>query len=204
MHEASWSRADAVAILDSSDRRRNQNPRRLWRRVGLKSGDVVVDIGAGSGFFAFPAAAVVGPEGRVFAVDISDDLVGLMREKAASGKVTNLETVLSTPGRIPLEDAVADVTLLANVLHGIPPTTVHEAVRLLRPGGRLIDVDWKKRSTPEGPPVHHRLSLSEATAALRAYGLTPVDSFDLGPSHYVLVLERPRPSRLPGHLVSAE
>ncbi|MGP8076654.1 MAG: class I SAM-dependent methyltransferase [Thermoplasmata archaeon] len=204
MHEASWSRAEAVAILDSPDRRRNQDPGRLWRRVGLRAGEVVVDVGAGSGFFAFPAASVVGPEGRVYAVDISDELVELVREKAEAGKVRNLEAVLSTPGRIPLEDAAADVTLLANVLHGMPPRTVHEAVRLLRPGGRLIDVDWKKRSTPEGPPVQHRLSISEATAALRAYGLTRTDSFDLGPSHYVLVFERPWPSRLPGHLVSAE
>jgi len=204
MHEASWTRADAVAILDSSERRRNQDPRRLWRRIGLKSGDIVVDVGAGSGFYAFPAAAVVGPQGRVYAIDISDELVDLMREKAETGKVRNLETVRSSPGRIPLEDAVADFALLANVFHGIPPKTIHEAVRLLRPGGRLIDVDWKKRSTPEGPPVQHRLSVPEATAALRAYGLTSVDSFDLGPSHYVLVFERPRPSRLPGHLVSAE
>jgi SAM-dependent methyltransferase len=112
--------------------------------------------------------------------------------------------VLSTPGHIPIDDALADVALLANVLHGIAPKTVDEAVRLLRPGGRLIDVDWKKKVTPDGPPVKHRLGVSEATVALRAHGLTRVDSFELGPSHYVLVFERPRPPRLPGHLVSAE
>ncbi len=204
MHEAKWTRADAVAVLDSPERRANQDPAELWRRVGLKEGDIVVDVGAGSGFFAFPAATVVGPKGRVYAVDVSEELVKLVREKTDTGKIHNVEPVLSTPKHIPIEDAIADVVILANVFHGIPPKSVQEAVRLLRPGGRLIDVDWKKEETPEGPPIQHRLAIPEATAALRSHGLVRIDSFELGPSHYVLVFERPRPSHLPGHLVSAE
>lgn len=204
MHERTWSRTDAAAHLDSPGRRTTEDPRRLWRRVGLKRGDTVVDVGAGSGFFSFPAALMVGEGGRVYAVDISEDLVEQVRDRAARTHVSNLEPVLSTPQHIPIEDAVADVALLANVLHGIPPATVDEAVRVLRPGGRLVDVDWKKETTPEGPDVRHRLSVPEATAALSARGLTKVDAFDLGPYHYVLVFERPRPARLPGHLVSAE
>jgi len=204
MHEATWSREDAVSVLDSPERRRTQDPEKFWSRVGLHSGEVVVDVGAGSGFYSFPAAERVGPRGRVFAVDVSDELVELVRERAKAMKVDNLEPLLSSPTHIPLDDAVADVALLANVLHGIPPRTVDEAIRVLRPGGRLVDVDWKKRSTPEGPPVHHRLSASEATRVLSARGLTPVRSFDLGPYHYVLVLERPPPGPHPGHLVSSE
>jgi len=204
MHEASWSRADAVAVLDAPDRRSTQDPDRLWRRLGLKRGDTVVDVGAGTGFYAFAAASVVGSSGRVYAVDVSQDLVQLVRERAAGRKVRNVEPVLSTLTHIPIEDAVADVALLANVLHGIPSETVDEAVRLLRPGGRLVDVDWKKEPSPQGPPVEHRLTAAEATAVLSAHRLTPTEAFDLGPFHYVLVFERPHPPRLPGRLVSAE
>lgn len=204
MHEATWSRAEAVACLDASDRRASQDPELLWRRVGLKRGDTVVDVGAGTGYYSFPAAARVGPDGRVFAVDTSPELVDLVRERAADRALSNVVSVLSTRIRIPIEDAVADVAILANVLHGIPPKTVDEAVRLLRPGGLLVNVDWKKETTPEGPPVEHRLSPAEATAALTARGLVPVESFDLGPYHYVLVLQRPRPSRHPSRLISAE
>lgn len=204
MHEATWSRADALAVLESPERRASQDPKALWRRVGLRKGDTVVDVGAGSGFFAFPAATMVGPAGRVYAVDTSPELVEFIRDRASRGKVPNVESLLSTPTRIPLEDAAADVALLSNVLHGIPPKTVTEAIRVLRPGGRLVDIDWKKRETADGPPIQHRLSALEARRALSAHGLTPIDSFELGPSHYVLVFERPRPPRLPGHLVSAE
>lgn len=204
MHESSWSREDAIAWLDSPERRSSQDPVRLWRRVGLRAGDTVVDVGAGTGFFSFPAAAQVGPGGRVYAVDVSEELVDLVRERAAERHVANVTSVLSTRTRIPIEDSVADVTILANILHGIPPKTVDEAIRLLRPGGRLVNVDWKKEASPDGPPVGHRLSADEATSALTAHGLRPLDSFDLGPHHYVLVFERPRPSHLPGHLLSDE
>lgn len=204
MHEASWSRAEAVACLDASDRRASQDPDRLWRRVGLKSGDTVVDIGAGTGYYAFPAATIVGPEGRVYTADVSPELVELVRERARDRKLPNVVPVLSSRTRIPIEDAVADVAILANVLHGIPPKTVDEAVRLLRPGGRLVNVDWKKEPMSHGPPVEHRLSPGEASAVLTSRGLVRVDSFDLGPYHYVLVFERPRPSRHPGRLISAE
>lgn len=203
MHEATWSKADA-AFLDSPERRRKQDPDRLWRRVGLRPGQVVVDVGAGSGFFSFPAASYVGSRGHVYAVDVSSDLVELVRERAERERIPNVEPVLSTPAHIPIDDAVADVAILADVLHGISPSTVDEAVRVLRPGGRLVNVDWKKKSTAEGPPVQHRLTIREASAALSARGLTPVDRFDLGPDHYVIVFERPRPFRHPGHLLSAE
>jgi ubiquinone/menaquinone biosynthesis C-methylase UbiE len=204
MHEASWSRADAVARLDPRGRRADQSPRRLWRRVGLQRGQVVVDVGAGTGFYSFPAAQIVGPEGCVYAVDISAELVELVRERSSRRRLSNVVPVLSSRTHIPIEDAVADMALLANVLHGIPPATVDETIRLLHPGGRLVDVDWKKAKTRDGPPEDHRLTPDEATAALSARGLVMVDSFDLGAQHYVLVFERPRPARHPARLVSAE
>ena len=68
----------------------------------------------------------------------------------------------------------------------------------------MVNVDWKKRDTPSGPPLQHRLSEAEAAEALGAYGLVRRDSFELGPYHYALVFERPPPSHLPRRLVSAE
>lgn len=194
MHEATWSRADAIALLDDPTRAGREDPWALWERAVLAPGMTVVDVGAGTGFYTFPASELVGPGGRVYAVDLSGDLVSLVRQRARARACRNVLAVRSRPTRVPLPDAIADRVLLANVLHGIPPSTVREAVRLLRPGGRLIDVDWAKQATPDGPPVEHRLAPAEARQALESYGLRAVATAVHGPSHYVVILQKPERS----------
>lgn len=197
MHEAVWTREEATAVLDDPDRYSSEDPTELWSRAGLAPGMRVVEVGSGTGFYAFPASERVGPAGRVYAVDVSPGLVDLIRERARRRRRSNLEAVVSRPQRIPLPNDLADRVLLANVLHGIPPETVREAVRVLRPGGRLVDVDWKKEPTPRGPPVPHRLSAAAARRALERYGLRTVDEWEHGPYHYAVMLEKdgtgPRP-----------
>lgn len=188
MHEEAWTRERAEAVLDAPDRARSQDPFVLWRRAGLNAGAVVVDVGAGSGFYAFPAGEIVGPTGRVYAVDVSAELIELLKERTAARGAANVRPVHSTPERIPLGDGLADFLLLANVLHGVPSSTLREARRILKPTGRLVNVDWKKEPTPGGPPVEARLTVEEAEAALARHGFSPIDRWDAGPYHYALLL----------------
>ncbi|MGI0071655.1 MAG: class I SAM-dependent methyltransferase [Thermoplasmata archaeon] len=197
MHEAVWTAARARALLDDPARRAGEDPLALWRRVGLARGMRVADVGAGSGFYTFPAGRLVGPTGRVYAIDVARELVALLRRRARARGRTNVRPVLARPGRIPLPDGSADRVLLANVLHGIPPATVREAARLLAAGGQLVVVDWQKRATPRGPPVGHRLSRAAARRALAAHGFTTVRQWAPGPSHYALLCERSTPSADP-------
>ena len=191
MHGRRWTRQEGLDHLDNPERRRHQDPEAFWRKVGLSPGTAVAEIGAGTGFFALPAAQAVGPAGKVYAVDISDELVELLKERQAERGMTNLFPVLSTAERIPLADGLADVVLLANVLHDIPPSTASEAVRLLKKGGRLINVDWKKTETPGGPPVSVRFTEAEATRRLEAMGLRHEKAWEFGPHHYVLEFRKP-------------
>ncbi|MGI0155937.1 MAG: class I SAM-dependent methyltransferase [Thermoplasmata archaeon] len=191
MHEAVWTEERARAVLDDPARREREDPRKLWRRAGLKAGMCVADVGAGSGFYSFPASDVVGRSGRVLAIDVSPELVAMVRARARRERRGNVVATLSRPGRIPLADALADRVLLANVVHGIPPATLREAARILRPGGLLIDLDWRKESAARGPPLAHRLSAAEARRALERYGLRAVGEWKPGPDHYALLLEKP-------------
>ncbi len=190
-----WGRAEAVARLESPERRATQDPDRVWDRAELKPGETVVEVGAGTGYFALPAARRVGPSGRVYAVDVSGELIDLLHERRSHEKLPQLVPVRSTPESIPLDSGVADVLLLANVLHDIPPSTLSEAVRLLRPAGRAVNVDWKKEDTPGGPPMEIRMTPGRASALLRTHGLAEVDRWPFGPWHYGLTLRRAAPRR---------
>ncbi len=186
-----WTRAEAIAALDSPERGRTQDPATVVRHAGLRAGQTVVEVGAGTGYFALPAARAVGPGGRVFAVDISEELVRLLKERANAEHLGWLRAVQSTEERIPLPTGAADVVLLANVLHDIPASTLQEAIRLLRPGGRLVNVDWGPGPTPHGPPASVRISPAAARRLLGEHGLRTIEEWPFGPWHYGLTLIRP-------------
>ena len=185
-----WTREQAVAVLESPERRRSLDPEAFWEKVGLLPTTVVAEVGAGTGYFALPAARRVGKTGKVYAVDISEELVGLLRERSQKEKLPQLVAVLSQEDRIPLPDHVADVVLFANVLHDVPAPTIAEAVRLLRPGGCFVNLDWKKEETPQGPPLSIRLSPAQATEILGKWGLMVVGEWSPGPHHYAQLLRR--------------
>jgi ubiquinone/menaquinone biosynthesis C-methylase UbiE len=187
-----WSREEALHRLEPPRRLRSREAERLWSAIDLRSNEVVVDVGAGTGYFALPAAERAGPRGAVIAVDVSPELIALLRERGIARHLRRLRVVQSTPWRIPIRAALADVVLLANLLHGVPDATISESARLLRPGGRLVVVDWVKRRTPHGPPVRRRLSRTGVLRRLMAHGLTPVALGELGRDHYLIVGTRPR------------
>jgi SAM-dependent methyltransferase len=199
-----WTRAEALGALEAPERRQSQDPDALWTRVGLAPGATVVDVGAGTGFFAVPAARRVGPEGHVYAVDLSGELVELLRERRDRESLPQLQPLKNTLSSIPLPSEVADVVLLANVLHDIPASTVSEAVRLLRPRGRFVNVDWKKSAaTPGGPPLGIRLTPEEAERRLEGHGLRAFERWEFGPWHYGLVLRRSSSNRKRGETSGA-
>jgi ubiquinone/menaquinone biosynthesis C-methylase UbiE len=185
-----WSRQDALERLENPERYQTQDPEEFWNRVGLSPRQTVADVGAGSGFFALPAAQRVGPEGTVYAIDISTELVELLEERARQRGLRQLKPIQSQAHKIPLPNEIADLVLLANILHDIPDDTLREAVRLLKKEGRLVNVDWKKQATPMGPPLEIRLDPDQAKDRLERQGLQLEQRWDLGPYHYVLVLRK--------------
>ena len=190
-----WSREEALAALEGPERRRVLDPERVWDRVGLPVGAVVVDVGAGTGYFALPAARRVGPAGRVYATDISADMVELLRERAAAAKLPQLRPVLNSADCLPLRTGSADLVLLATVLHDISRATMAEAARLLRPEGRLVNLDWSTAPSPFGPPPAIRLAPLEAARLLSELDLRLVETFDPGPYHYAQIFRRSGGSR---------
>lgn len=180
------------ARLQGPERARLLPPEDLLRQAGLGTGMRLADVGCGPGFFALPAAHIVGPAGRVYAIDISQDLLREVREQADAERLAQIWIVQSAESAIPLPDAAADMALMAFVLHEAvhPAAFVREVVRILSPSGRLILLEWNKEEMPMGPPVRDRLDPEVSEAFLIGAGLTPVKRFAPNPYHYGIIAVR--------------
>ena len=171
------------------ERRSRQDPETILQSIGLRKGMTFVDAGCGEGFFALPAAKIVGPEGRVYAFDINPESVAALNSNAAAEGLTNI----SAEAR-PAEEAVscngcADIVFFGIDLHDFhdPAQVIRNAKVMLRPGGRLIDLDWKDIRMDFGPPFEKRFSVIKARGLIEAGGFSVISVGDAGPYHYLIV-----------------
>lgn len=178
-----------AAHLISPSRREWLDPDRVLERWGLLPGMRVLDVGAGPGFFALPAAARVAPGGLVVACDISGDMLEMLRQRAADAAVDNLLLLHSEESRVPLWSQQVDRVLLANVLHELehPRTLLHDLRRVLRPQGEVLVLEWHREPTPVGPPVEERIAPDAAEDLLVQAGFRVAERWDrVGPYTYGL------------------
>ena len=179
----------SIARLESPERAQWLDPEKTLSALEIKPGMVLADLGCGPGVIAIPEARRVGPGGRVYAVDIAQEMLDRVKEKAAAGGIDNLIPVFSEESRVPLTDGVADLVLLVNVLHEAEdfPGLLKECRRLLGPRGRLAAVDWRKEPTEKGPPVEERLASEQVVEAAKDAGLSLSGTFEPGPYSYGLI-----------------
>jgi ubiquinone/menaquinone biosynthesis C-methylase UbiE len=184
---------DHKAKLDDPARRRILPPRGILLDAGLKAGDTVADIGAGTGYFAIPAAEIVGPRGRVFALDISPEMLKSVRAAADAAGLANVETRLSTEYDPALEESVADLALLSTVVHEVEDheRLLRGAYALLKPGGILLIIEWRNVPMEMGPPAHERIAPEDAARAAGNTGFVRVHAADLNEFFYTVRAYRP-------------
>lgn len=172
--------------LDEATRRSWYNPEVILQDLSV--GMVFMDIGCGDGFFSILAAKKVGPSGKVYAVDTDPLAIEKLKGKAKNEGLTN---IISNVGRA--EETIfcnkcADFIFYSMDLHDfVDPTKVlQNAMQMIKPNGRLIDLDWKKIQMPFGPPVSIRFSEEKATGLMSFAGFKELVARDAGPYHYLL------------------
>lgn len=174
MHRLHQDSKAYIAMLDDPARNAYQKPHEVITALNLKPGEVIADIGAGSGYFTFRLAHHVGAAGCVYAVDISPDMIVHLNRRIRELKVTNVVSVLSAPDDPLLADASVDRFFICDTWHHIENHNGYLALlkKMLRPGGQVVMIDFKKEQTPVGPPLEMRIARETLIKEMAANGFT--------------------------------
>jgi ubiquinone/menaquinone biosynthesis C-methylase UbiE len=183
-----------VGRMLDPERMQWQQPARVLRAAGVRPGSVVADVGAGPGFFTVPLARAVGPRGRVYAVDPGLPHLERLRHRLMEHRVRNVTPVLSRGDDPHLPPGEFDLVMIVNTYHHFPdgPAFLRRVAKALRPGGRMVGIDFDKRETPVGPPVDHRVAREEFLRDARRAGLRLAAEHRFLPYQYFVVLKRDR------------
>ena len=184
--------------LISDERRKVFKPERLLAAAGLKEGMSVFDVGCGNGFFALPAAKIVGDNGRVFGFDIYQEMLDSLNSRAEESDINNIKTLkVSEEGANlseinMLKNKEIDFIIMANILHEVPDINyfLKDYLKFLKTGGRLLVIEWRKKETEEGPGLEHRLSPKEVINLMKEQGLKPIYSRVINNNYYLKISEK--------------
>lgn len=159
-------------------------------QMGLREGMKVADLGTGSGHYALAAAKAVGEAGMVYAVDVQDDVLTALKNTAKERGIRNIETVWGdVEGGTTIGTHSLDAVILSNTLFQLEKKeeAIAEIKRILRPGGRVLVVDWAGSYGGLGPVGEHVVPEHEAETLFITRGFHKVKSFRGGPHHYSLL-----------------
>lgn len=174
--------------------------RRLWlpiaevlAAINLHEGDVIADIGAGTGYFALPMAEAVGPTGEVWAIDVQPEMLAILASKLRDSVVKNVECVQGEATTTGLAPSSFNLVLMANLWHELDqiPKVLAEVRRILRPRGRVAVLDWRPLvDQPPGPPLEQRISSMSVVEDLAIAGFQKASNTIIGTYSYLVIAER--------------
>jgi len=171
------------------------NPKRNIEQFMLGPGMVVADFGAGAGYLAVEAAEAVGEDGKVYVIDIQQDLLTKVTHLAEEHHLKILEYIhgdLEKPQGSTLLDGSVDAVIVSNLLFQVQDkaAVLAEAYRVLRTGGRMLVVDWRDSFGGLGPQPEYILSEDDARELVVASGFEHLNDIDAGSYHYGMIYKK--------------
>ncbi len=181
-----------AAWLERPDREREERTDLLIRNLPLETDSVVADIGAGTGYFSFPIATRV-PDGKVLAVDIQQEMLDIIKVRQASGAPANVETVLGVEDDTGLAESSVDLILIVDAYHEFssPYEMGVSMARALKPGGKLVLIEYRKEDRSVPIKLLHKMSQFQARREMANVGLEWVRTEDFLPQQHFMVFRRP-------------
>jgi len=168
----------------------------VFKKIGLEENMHVGDLGCGNlAFYALSSAKLVGKNGQVYAVDILKSALSAVDARIKQEGLKNIKTVwsnLELVGATNIPAGSLDVVFIHNVLFqaGKHDNFLKETARLLKQGGKLMIIDWKKIASPFGPPIKDRPEPELIKGMAAKAGLKLLEEFEAGPYHFGLIFAR--------------
>ncbi len=182
----------AADWLDRPEREAEEAPSMLLRALKIKPGMSLVDLGAGSGYLTFPMARLTGPTGKVYAVDIQPEMLQIIRRKMKEQGVSNIIPVLGTVTDPKLPPSSADLILLVDVYHEFdhPWEMTRAMVRALKPGGRLVLVEYRKEDPDVPIKELHKMSEKQVKREMSVHPIRWVETIGILPRQHIIVFQK--------------
>ena len=171
------------------------DPQKNIAQLDVREGDHVADFGAGSGAYAFAIAKRVGSSGRVYAIDVQKDLLAKLKNEAHRQNISNIEIIwsdLDDEKGITLLDASVDACIVSNLLFQVSSKerVAIEALRILKPGGKVLVIDWDDSYGGLGPTKQHVFPKQSALELLTEKGFIYEKDIDAGAYHYGMIFKK--------------
>ena len=178
--------------LVRSEREQEEEPDKALAALQITNGSVVADIGAGVGYFTWRMADLVGPTGKVYANDIQPEMIQMLKKNIKDRGLTNVEPVLGKFDDPGLPKAAVDLALLVDVYHEFSePQKMLDRIReSLKPGGRLVLLEYRKEDPRIPIRPEHKMSVEEAKTELAAEGFQLDKQIEDLPRQHILVFRK--------------
>jgi precorrin-6B methylase 2 len=175
--------------LERSEREEEEAPDVALNVLKIPKGASVADIGAGSGYITVRLAARVGPTGRVFANDVQPQMLNILARRLNNAKITNVTLVEGTLDDPRLPPASVDLALMVDVYHELsqPQAILRHVRESLKPGGRLVLLEYRKEDPTVPIKPEHKMSVAEAKMEVEAEGFTLSTVDETLPRQHILI-----------------
>lgn len=182
----------AADWLDRPEREAEEAPSKLLKALKIKPGSTIADIGAGSGYLTFPMAKIVGSRGKVFAVDIQKEMLDIIKQRMRERKVKNIHPRLGTIKNPNLPPNSVDLILMVDVYHEFdhPYEMTTAMVKSLKPGGRLVFVEYRMED-PEVPiKLVHKMSEKQVRHEMSIFPVKWEETINILPRQHIIIFKK--------------
>jgi ubiquinone/menaquinone biosynthesis C-methylase UbiE len=175
--------------LERTERELEEEPDKALDAIGFSPGMNVADVGAGTGYFALRIARRVEPGGRVWANDIQQEMLDLLRENTKRASIHNVETRLGSATDTSLPASTMDRVILVDVYHEFsePQKMLASIRRSLKPDGRLVLLEYRKEDPKVPIRIEHKMTVKEAKTEVEAEGFRLEKVLDVLPRQHILI-----------------